>query len=410
MKLLVLSNGQGEDYIALSIVKRFLLKLASLEISLKEKLRGELSLKLAPLVGEGGAYQSLFNLPELKALEEELGLKVDLLSFEYQVHSSGVKGNPLERTLRDLFGGGLVKVIRERVKTLKAVSRSSSGERLLSLAVGDVYPLAMATLFLKLPTVFVGTAKSVKVEPYNLFERSLMKRCLKVFVRDEATMRFLRERGLEQAEYVGNPMLEPLEPLEELRYPEEPIIEWLSSGDLKVALLPGRVHEFLENLELQLEALKMVLDSGKPLRGVIVIPEHYGLSSAWGLIDELELRDHVKVLTSEFLGDVLKLSDIVLGQAGTANEQAAALGKPIVAFKKGKRLSWYRWRQLKLLGEAVRVVEPDPRAISRAVLEILENPEIYQRMSLAGKEAMGEPGGATRIAETLLKILNESKS
>jgi uncharacterized protein (TIGR03492 family) len=53
------------------------------------------------------------------------------------------------------------------------------------------------------PTVFVGTAKSVYVAPYGAFERTVLRRAHRIFVRDAATAERLRAQGV-AAEAPGN--------------------------------------------------------------------------------------------------------------------------------------------------------------------------------------------------------------
>ena len=50
-----------------------------------------------------------------------------------------------------------------------------------------------------------------------------------------------------------------------------------------------------------------------------------------------------------------------MGQAGTANEAAAAAGVPVVAFERDRdrKTAWYRMRQHGLLGEALAVLPGD---------------------------------------------------
>jgi uncharacterized protein (TIGR03492 family) len=107
------------------------------------------------------------------------------------------------------------------------------------------------------------------------------------------------------------------------------------------------------------------------------------------------------------LGDLLARSQVVLGQAGTANEQAAGLGLPVVAYAPGgeRRLKWYRFRQKGLLGEAVRVVEDHPEAIAGELAFLLANPGERARRGAIGRERMGGFGGAARIAELIESLV-----
>ena len=78
------------------------------------------------------------------------------------------------------------------------------------------------------------------------------------------------------------------------------------------------------------------------------------------------LRRNGRVLVRAWrgpLGAVLARATLVMGQAGTANEAAAAAGVPVVAFERGRdrKTTWYRQRQRGLLGEALAVFPGDER-------------------------------------------------
>ena len=80
-------------------------------------------------------------------------------------------------------------------------------------------------------------------------------------------------------------------------------------------------------------------------------------------------------------------SRLVLGLGGTANQVCAGLGLPVVSVReKGKEV------QQKLLGEAERLVPPQPEALADAIDEILGDGELFRRMSEAGKRRLGGPG------------------
>jgi uncharacterized protein (TIGR03492 family) len=111
-------------------------------------------------------------------------------------------------------------------------------------------------------------------------------------------------------------------------------------------------------------------------------------------------------------GDVLQRSHIIIGQAGTGNEQAAGLGKPVVAFDSAGRAwpGWYRARQKGLLGRSLSVVTKDPSAIGGEVLTLLEDPAKYEGMRAAGYERMGPPGAARRMADYIIETLDREAS
>ena len=97
-----------------------------------------------------------------------------------------------------------------------------------------------------------------------------------------------------------------------------------------------------------------------------------------------------------------------MGQAGTANEAAAAAGVPIVAFERDRygKASWYRRRQRGLLGDALVVFSNRGDEPVTAVRAILDDPARRAHMSAVGPGAHGRSGrraancGASRRAGT----------
>jgi uncharacterized protein (TIGR03492 family) len=104
-------------------------------------------------------------------------------------------------------------------------------------------------------------------------------------------------------------------------------------------------------------------------------------------------------------GDILEASSVCIGLAGTANEQAVGLGKPVVAFPgPGSQFTKkFLAAQKRLLGDSLAAVE-GPLEAGRAVLEILADGDRYRRMAACGRERMGEPGGADRMAAEIIRL------
>ena len=104
-------------------------------------------------------------------------------------------------------------------------------------------------------------------------------------------------------------------------------------------------------------------------------------------------------------GDILEASRACIGLAGTANEQAVGLGKPVVAFPgPGSQFTKkFLAMQKRLLGDSLAAVE-GPRAAGQAVLEILADGEKYRHMAACGRERMGGPGGADRMAAEIIRL------
>ena len=107
------------------------------------------------------------------------------------------------------------------------------------------------------------------------------------------------------------------------------------------------------------------------------------------------------------LGPLLRGSRLAIGQAGTANEEAAAAGVPIVALGGDGRhgsSGWYRMRQHRLLGEALLLVPAEPVAAAAEIDALLDDPGRLAVMSAAGRRRMGPPGGSRAIARAILDL------
>jgi tetraacyldisaccharide 4'-kinase len=78
---------------------------------------------------------------------------------------------------------------------------------------------------------------------------------------------------------------------------------------------------------------------------------------------------------------------LLIGLGGTANQLCAGMGIPVVSIdEKGKRV------QKKLLADAEILTEPTAAALAEQAFEILTTPELYRKMSDAGRARMGSPG------------------
>jgi len=277
------------------------------------------------------------------------------------------------------------------------------------VAVGDAYALALA-FGARRPTLFVGTAKSVYVAPYGPFERTLLRRALRIFVRDAATADQLRARGV-PAEAPGNVIVDLIGDAA-----GAPPGTWLG-------LLPGSREEAYAD-GVRLARVVRALGERRPDVG--------GLLSLAPTLDagrfaEVLARDGWDVSVSEGapgagvvfsarsgaarlaawrgdLGPLFAASSAVLGQAGTANEQAAAAGLPILALD-GSGADWYRMRQRRLLGDALLLVPERPAEAAAAIASLLGDEPRRRAMSEAGRERMGPPGGAVAIARAIAEAV-----
>jgi uncharacterized protein (TIGR03492 family) len=316
----------------------------------------------------------------------------------------------LRNIARDVRGG-LIGLTLEQRRFLRDVR----GKYACVVAVGDTFALMMA-LQARAPTVFVGTAKSVYVTPYGPFEERVLRRAEAVFVRDEATATRLRRHGVD-AVAPGNAIADLFVDA------DDPLADTAMRGfDPVLVLFPGSRGETYAEGRALIAAIRPLLRE-RPMAGAIV-------SIAPG-IDAARFAagcdgDGVRVVAGDErlpfalveggreivrawrgpIGPLLSRARLVIGQAGTANEAAAAAGIPVVALELGgaRKSSWYRKRQRGLLGDALSVVPPDPREASARIGALLDDGARRARMSAAGRERMGAPGGARAIAQHIAKI------
>ncbi len=264
------------------------------------------------------------------------------------------------------------------------------------VAVGDVYALGLS-LLARVRTVYVGTAKSVYVAPYGRFERSVLARAARVFVRDEATAQRLRGEGV-AAEAPGNVIADLVGDAR----PAAPGA-WLG-------VLPGSREEAYAD-GVKLARAVRALGARAPVEALFSVaprldPQRFAAALAadgWtvvpaGPLGSFEARAGGARLAAwrGELGPLLRAVRLVMGQAGTANEAAAASGVPIVALADEGPEPWYRMRQRRLLGEAVKVVPASPEAAAAAVSALLGDGRSSRGWARSAGSAWVGPAGRPR--------------
>jgi hypothetical protein len=264
------------------------------------------------------------------------------------------------------------------------------------VAVGDVYALLLAR-FARRPTTFVGTAKSVYVAPYGPVERVVLRAAQRVFVRDPATAAALRARRV-AAEAPGNVIVDLLA--------SGARVDWATATQ-RLALLPGSRARAYDDAVRLAEIARRV---ARRVPGAAAV-----MSIAPGLDPERftpALRGEPEIGSwRNDLGGLFAGATIALGQAGTANEAAAACGIPVVAceFDGARKSAWYRMRQARLLGEALAVVPGDAERAADAIVALLADDQRRAHMSRTGRERMGAAGGAAVIARSIVALTDASE-
>ena len=418
--LLCLSNGHGEDIIAVRI--------------LQELKQHPTSFNLAalPLVGEGRAYTQL---------------GIPLIGGVQTMPSGGFIYMDGRQLVRDLQGG-LFKLTLEQLWAVRSWAKQGG----VILAVGDIVPLLFAW-FSGARYAFVGTAKSeyyLRDETgsyqrrsrlqrwegwsgsvYLPWERWLMSRprCQAVFPRDSLTTQTLQKWSIPAFD-LGNPMMDQLEP--------RPFKQMcLSERSLTITLLPGsRPPEVYVNWQQIIIAALELLEtfpnrtllflgaiapglSLEPLRQILLnagfqevnteeSEKHFTLIPTLEALTFTHKNAHI-ILTQHAYNEFLHLGDLAIAMAGTATEQFVGLGKPAIAIPGiGPQFTpAFAEAQSRLLGPSLILVE-QPNQVARVVQSLLNDPEQLQMIAENGSRRMGKPGSAHAIATYLMEQLGQS--
>ncbi len=385
--ILFVSNGYGEDTIASSIVSQLLPRAAGYRVM------------AMPLVGEGRAY----NQPG-----------VELVGPRELLPSGGLILARWANILHDLRAG-LWRVTSHQMSVLRRLS----GRLGALVAVGDTYPVLMGGLFGRQRVIFVGTAKSNYFCPYSLMERFIFRRyCDVVFARDEPTAETLRRHHI-PARWVGNAMMDSIG-VSGQALP-------LPAGVPRLGLLPGSRQTAYRDLPVMLDAVRY-LSQAQSLGYMMALSDSLSLTelaesaraSGWTFraaageqsgVEGWLSRDGAEILLLRGrFGDVLAECTLIIGQAGTGNEQAAGAGKPIISFDSdGRRVpGWYRARQKGLLGDSLSIVERSGEAIAREAQAVMQDSQRYAAMQQAGYARMGPPGASDKIASYIVEHVQRS--
>jgi uncharacterized protein (TIGR03492 family) len=412
-RLLVLSNGHGEDLIALRVLEAL------------ARLQPEVSIAVLALVGEGASFSGA-----------SAEVQLEQLGPSRRLPSGGFSNQSLGGLVQDLVAG----LPRTTWQQLQVVRQWGAGGQPI-LAVGDLLPLAMAWLGGG-PYGFIGTPKSdytwrstpppgwgespvadayhrLKGSEWDPWEWALMghRRCRFVAVRDGLTARGLRAHHI-RAEAPGNPMMDG--------FRATALPAALESGR-RVMLLPGsRLPEALDNLQRLLASLPESSECVRlggltvlvPISGDLNVspslisllreqgfqsmppPLHSGAGGAWsrGAL-------HLWLGTGCFAAWA-PWAEVGMATAGTATEQLVGLGVPALSLPgAGPQFTvGFARRQSRLLGGAVQPCRT-PEQLRAWLLALLQDSRARDGLGQKGRERMGPAGGSVALARLVMERL-----
>ncbi|MGD1938221.1 MAG: lipid-A-disaccharide synthase-related protein [Cyanophyceae cyanobacterium] len=431
LHILGLSNGHGEDAIGAQILQ------AVRSVAATEAL--PLKVSALPLVGEGNAY-------------ERAGISC-ISPVRSRPPSGGFIYMDPRQLWRDLQGG-LIGVTVRQWQLVKRWTQEvqAAGAHPFVLAVGDIVPLLFAWRS-QSPYSFVGTAKSEYYlrdgngdflrsrrtegwsgSVYLPWERWLMSRprCQAVFPRDRLTTEILKNWTIPAVD-LGNPMMDGFLPaLGEIKnerpknaHDNEHPPPFLTPNlppditePLRILILPGsRVPEAYDNW-IQLVDLATAIVEDNPdrpiqLEGAIApglnqtqLTMH--LPEVWQQKAQHTWRHGNGTLTLS-IGNFYQCAlqgHLGLAMAGTATEQLVGLGQPVITLPgQGPQFTYaFAEAQTRLLGPSVFLVENIKDGV-KTVQFLLQNPGQWGAIAANGRDRLGVPGAANRIAKHLIKLV-----
>ena len=389
MQLLLLSNGHGED-----------LSGARLGQALQQQ---GAEVRAVPLVGDGAPYR-----------QAELQVAGRTQSFS----TGGLGYASFTGRLKEILQGQVLYLLKRSWRLLQE-ARQADG----IVVVGDVIPVILAWLSGK-PVITYLVAYSSHYEgrlrlPWPCGPCLASKRFTAVFSRDALSASDLSEQLRRPVEFLGNPFMDGL------------MADVASERSGRVLLLPGsRLPEARQNLERMLALLEELpaelrqhdfqaaLVRELPAAAVEALAASRGWSLSSSTSRSLWLKRKGLVLQccwGQFT-TLLPAAQVVVSMAGTASEQAAGLGKPVLQLAgHGPQFTvGFAEAQRRLLGPAVHCAEgdvDDPNTLiaSAELLEhLLQLPEAtLQQLRQEGDQRLGQAGGTQRMARAILGRLQQ---
>ena len=364
MKILLVSNGHGEDRLAAALGKALLTESENGGIPIE--------LQAASLAGDGWPYRH--HLPNVSLLE--LPVK--------RFPSEGFLRSPSD-WYKDLRAGLLRHVWRQ----YQALKKGTEFD--IVIAVGDFFGLLMSHAVKAKTHIFVPTAKSDRFQPHLNVELFFIERWVQlIFPRDQETADSLRHTGI-RVEYVGNLMMDCLD--EPRRLPKFKGVKHI------IGILPGSHAEAYDNLKLVRQTIDYLMSWQVPLQFLMAVPHSLDLQRVKALVNKLPV-----VCVQGSFRSVVDASEVVIGFSGTGNEQAVGLGKPVITMPGyGSQTSLLRlWEQSRLLLGGAYLMDDGPCQAAEKIKTLLLHPDELAKHRELGLRAMGGPGAAARMAQIIL--------
>ncbi len=405
-RILFLSNGHGEDLNACEVLKELKNRYPTVEVA------------AMPMVGEGNSYRNQ---------------NVSIVAPTRNLPSGGFVYMDRSKLLADLQAG-LLSLVWQQMRAIQLYSQTCD----LIFAAGDVVVLLAASMahcpyvsFLVSSSAFYEGRMKLPLLA-NLLLRS--PQCRQIFTRDRFTAAQMQKQGISKTQFAGYPIMDVLVPTgKDLNLaPHTPVIAFLSGS---------RLPEACENMAILLDlaieiAREFAIAPIQPIQfRAAVVPklmkigvngktplEEVAIQQGWQYSSNGKLyhtqSDVTIICACDAFADILQQSDLVVGMAGTAIEQAVGLGKPVVQIPGRGPQFTYRFAeaQMRLLGHSVQTIgtQPaDPQTLVAAAQQIkrtLADSTYLQQCVQNGIERVGTPGGSAQMADYLAELIGVNES
>lgn len=333
-RILVLSNGHGED-LSGSILAKKLISIGN-------------EVEALPIVGSGEAYKKE---------------KINIIGKTRKFNTGGLGYNSLKGRLNDLFNGQ-INYFLKKIWLVILIRKKYD----YFLVVGDIVPIFFAWLSRKKYFTYL-VAYSSHYEgklhlpwPCKYFLKS--PNSLRIYTRDLLTSIDLSTQFKKEVLFFGNPFIDKL-----LKNTTKK-----SNNSFNIALLPGsRIDELMNNLDLMLDLLQELAN----YKFFTKIKFNFALSldlRMTTLQNKLEIRNWKidKMFSSNFkllycyksikvffkwnsFENILSDSDLAISMSGTASEQVVGMSRPLIQVEgKGPQFTkGFAEAQRRLLGHNV---------------------------------------------------------
>ncbi len=333
-RILVLSNGHGED-VSGSILARRLISIGN-------------KVEALPIVGLGEAYKKE---------------KINIIGKTKKFNTGGLGYNSLKGRIYDLFNGQIYYFLR-KIWIVVLIRKKYD----YFLVVGDIVPIFFAWLSRKKYFTYLVAYSSHYEGKLNLpwpckyFLKS--PNSIRIYTRDLLTSIDLRNQLKKEVLFFGNPFIDKLL--------KNNIKD--SNNLFNIALLPGsRINELINNFDLMLDIIQQLASYTffKKIKFNFALSPDLKIENVQNILEmrnwqfDKNLSNNFKLLYSyksikvffkwNSFDDILIESDFAISMSGTAAEQIVGMSKPVLQVEgKGPQFTKaFAEAQRRLLGQHV---------------------------------------------------------